>query len=516
MRTRTKTKNFFAPRATGLGGAVTRAAVTLALMMLTTATAWAQGTIYLSLDKNDGTGEARNIPVSYDPITSGYHYTLSPTAIFTRDGHSIIAWNTSPTRTGTEYGASETITMTESMTLYAIWDDIWNAVPEASYELSPTAYTLAGDGYTDITCTLTSLVLGRKGNNMAEAIVFYMNGGTLSDGNGHSIAFKMDNPSHNGLGDYYQGDELSSQGEQFVVAVYIAPADFAAAEPGTYKGTLTYGRVWIYYNGGIYDSFSGSIALTLVVPARIADGDDVTVLSTLDGMTRDVELTRTFPAGKKQTVCLPFAPDALLSLGTVWEFTGISDGKAVMTERTSGLQANTPYIFKANASNPDVTSILFPSAAISIGTDPQTTDGTAGFTFHGTYTQKTWEADEAVAANIYGFMMQENDGQTVGQFVKARRKTILRPFSCYLEYSGTLDGTQTAAARRATRADGETLPDVIDIVWLSASGEATGIRPTPSPSLNGGEWYDLLGRRLSAKPSQKGLYINNGRKVVIK
>ena len=55
MRTRTKTRNFFAPRATGLGGAVkmphaltrmrtavTRAAVTLALVMLTTATAWAQ------------------------------------------------------------------------------------------------------------------------------------------------------------------------------------------------------------------------------------------------------------------------------------------------------------------------------------------------------------------------------------------------------------------------------------------------------------------------------------------
>ena len=47
MRTRTKTRNFFAPRATGLGGAVTRAAVTLALVMLTTATAWAQGVNYI-------------------------------------------------------------------------------------------------------------------------------------------------------------------------------------------------------------------------------------------------------------------------------------------------------------------------------------------------------------------------------------------------------------------------------------------------------------------------------------
>ena len=30
------------------------------------------------------------------------------------------------------------------------------------------------------------------------------------------------------------------------------------------------------------------------------------------------------------------------------------------------------------------------------------------------------------------------------------------------------------------------------------------------------EWYDLSGRKLEGKPTQKGLYINNGRKVLIK
>lgn len=47
--------------------------------------------------------------------------------------------------------------------------------------------------------------------------------------------------------------------------------------------------------------------------------------------------------------------------------------------------------------------------------------------------------------------------------------------------------------------------------------KTTGIRPTPDPSLlDGGEWYDLSGRRLSEKPSTKGLYIHNGRKEVVK
>jgi hypothetical protein len=29
-------------------------------------------------------------------------------------------------------------------------------------------------------------------------------------------------------------------------------------------------------------------------------------------------------------------------------------------------------------------------------------------------------------------------------------------------------------------------------------------------------WYDLQGRRLSGKPARKGLYLQNGKKVVMK
>ena len=31
-----------------------------------------------------------------------------------------------------------------------------------------------------------------------------------------------------------------------------------------------------------------------------------------------------------------------------------------------------------------------------------------------------------------------------------------------------------------------------------------------------GTWYDLNGRKLSGKPAQKGIYINNGKKTIIK
>lgn len=271
----------------------------------------------------------------------------------------------------------------------------------------------------------------------------------------------------------------------------------------------------------------GSIDIDLYVyqPQSIAlldDGSNISDIIALNGDVASVTLKRAFTNGKKQTLCLPFAPSAILSLGKMYEFTDISDGKAVMTERTSGLKANTPYIFEPNQDIDAATGIAFENVTINYNADPKTVKSSKHFTFHGTYTQKTWEADEAVTANIYGFMMQDNDGQQVGQFVKARRKTILRPFSCWLEYTGTGDLTDTnptsqAAARRTTRGEGETLPDVIDIVWVSAPGSTTGIHAADAVTTQHNDaWYSLDGRRLSGEPSVKGVYINNGRKVVIK
>ena len=60
---------------------------------------------------------------------------------------------------------------------------------------------------------------------------------------------------------------------------------------------------------------------------------------------------------------------------------------------------------------------------------------------------------------------------------------------------------------------------------LKVTDETTGMRPTPGPipeqssptrslSLNGGEWYDMSGRKLNGEPQQKGVYIHKGKKVI--
>ena len=48
--------------------------------------------------------------------------------------------------------------------------------------------------------------------------------------------------------------------------------------------------------------------------------------------------------------------------------------------------------------------------------------------------------------------------------------------------------------------------------------EATGIISTTNYTndTNSDAWFTLDGRKLSGKPSVKGVYVNNGRKVIIK
>ena len=89
-----------------------------------------------------------------------------------------------------------------------------------------------------------------------------------------------------------------------------------------------------------------------------------------------------------------------------------------------------------------------------------------------------------------------------------------QPF--YSLYNGKFyryEGTQAIAAHRCIL----TVSPVYTAPVLSISEEITSLTPIPSPKGEGREYfYTLDGRRLEGKPTQKGIYINGGRKVVIK
>ena len=79
----------------------------------------------------------------------------------------------------------------------------------------------------------------------------------------------------------------------------------------------------------------------------------------------------------------------------------------------------------------------------------------------------------------------------------------VRPFQAYVHHSNQARGT-----------------DEIQFIPLTSIGggdDTTAIMEIIQPAANGtGDWYSLDGRKLSSKPTQKGVYIQNGKKIVIK
>ena len=102
---------------------IRRVAITLLVMLLTTASLWAQNhpqTIYqLSLNANyqGGAIGMADVPVS-DPT-----YTLASYDEPTREGYMFCGWSTSSTG-AVQYRTNDQITLDGNLTLYAIWDGL--------------------------------------------------------------------------------------------------------------------------------------------------------------------------------------------------------------------------------------------------------------------------------------------------------------------------------------------------------------------------------------------------------
>lgn len=133
------------------------------------------------------------------------------------------------------------------------------------------------------------------------------------------------------------------------------------------------------------------------------------------------------------------------------------------------------------------------------------------------YTGATLAAD---CGNDYGFAAtsgKATDGVTdvnAGDFVRLAEGAWIRPMRSFLRYTGT--GNPFAGAR-GSEANGNGMPSSISVILVNANGETTEIETTDFTDFTDSDaWYTLDGRKLDKKPIKKGMYINNGRKVVVK
>ena len=365
---------------------------------------------------------------------------------------------------------------------------------------------------------------------------------------------------------FYVGSRGIKQGSPAVVSE-TAPANFAHfGTPTDYRFMKMYGHTMVF-DGKYYTPPYGDLVETYDysgVKSYNIEYDDAPlgipdIASPL--WTESLRYNRSFTAGKPVTIMLPFnftrnritlAGSNANPSGKFYEFKGIrldvnvtNKWVAVMIEAgetlsnevvETTLKANTPYLYVPAESTEHLA--MYVSGGINIftecneGGEKQTeydgSDGTYSWNkwnFKGTYQPRYWSDSEnpEEIGKVYGFAGATKDVDEkivqAGEFVRAKVGAKIRPTSCYLMWAGSEPDNARALTRSAAATE-EELPQSITVKLVGANGETTAIgtldTKTGEVSFDSEAWYTLDGVRLSGKPSSKGIYINNGKKVVIK
>ena len=254
----------------------------------------------------------------------------------------------------------------------------------------------------------------------------------------------------------------------------------------------------------------------------------------------DVTFNRTFPADKYCTIVLPFEINTsyLTGVDYVLSFAGMTyDENGMLTYMAQivwekslehvDLQSYTPYMVLTNRSRLSINN----TTPVTIERTRDAFTEKDDWEFRGVTAYTIWDAthNNALLGRVYGFAAtsgKATDGVTdvnVGDFVRAEAGAYAYPLRAYL----LKKETSSAAPRRAVALDD--LPDRIPVrIVDSADGSTTSLNEElrmKSEEFLSGEsvarnaaatgWFTLSGTRLNGKPSAKGLYIHNGKKVVI-
>ena len=207
--------------------------------------------------------------------------------------------------------------------------------------------------------------------------------------------------------------------------------------------------------------------------------------------------------GRWNTQCLPFNVNAFegspLQGATVktLKSTSFADGTLTInfSDNVTSIEAGKPYIVKWNTTQENITDPVFNNVTLSNTLNPVETTAAEGvtITFAGAYSP---------------------------MFIGMERKNIL-----YLGPDNTLyypDQAMTIGSCRGHfRLKGISAGDpTVSAIELNFGGETTaiseGLKVKSEKSAPATVWHTLDGRKLSGKPTQKGVYINNGKKRVIK
>ena len=234
------------------------------------------------------------------------------------------------------------------------------------------------------------------------------------------------------------------------------------------------------------------------------NADNSSTLETYYNKACNVVLTgRTLNrSGVWNTLCLPFAlsatqlgyGDCPLNGATVKTLSSTSydasTGTLTLTfEEATTIAAGKPYIVKWGTAAANLSSPTFSNVTVTTKTTSSVETTYANFVC--SFSQVSLTADDRSVLYL---------GSNSKLYYPSAAVTM---GSCraYFQLKSITAGDKSGSARAFVMNDGETT--AISVVSIE-------------DKLNDDEWYDLNGRRYQGLPAQKGLYINNGIKVIIK
>lgn len=257
-----------------------------------------------------------------------------------------------------------------------------------------------------------------------------------------------------------------------------------------YQNSSDYGQFRCYILNAYRNNNPYSIKIFKQIIDQVSlseSTDNAAVISSNNGKTVDVSLSRTLVADKWNTFCVPFDID--LTDGKlngvevrVMEFMDV-ESNIMCFGATTNIKAGQAYLIKPL--NESITNPLLPNVTIS-NKEPMTS-GKGNYSFVGVYSPKSFD-EQASKVSLFINGSAKLSRPKVNSTMKGMRAY----FACASE--------QAASAQ------------------LQLGGELTGVTSIVSDVDEDGNIYNLNGVCIGKdiKGLSKGLYIKNGKKFVVK
>ncbi len=308
----------------------------------------------------------------------------------------------------------------------------------------------------------------------------------------------------------------NGSGPQLVYATVTSKAVEATA---TTPGYTVYTATANYKPNGYTYTFTDEQTVVNYTTVELNETDNTTTLETSNGLEAKAALTgRTlYKNGNWNTLCLPFdvadISSSPLAGATIKEFTDVSlaDGTLTLTfADATNIKAGQAYLVKWDSGN-DLSSsdLVFTGVTLSnyLNDDEITVDDKGStVTFMGTYKKLSFDADDKSILFLgeNNTLYYPKKGATIG----AQR--------AYFKLSGITAGDKTIGSARTFVLDFGDDNNTTSISEELRVKSEDGLLSEDEKFATATGWYTLDGRRLQGKPTQKGLYINKGVKIVIK